>query len=394
MRDHQSGHLALSRRHTLGLLVGGLATAATARAATPKAWAAVDQLGAATLADHLEPGFSLSVMKNGAFVYSKGFGFANLETRTPVSPTSVFRIGSVNKQFTAAALALLAEEGKLSFDDALAKYLPEFPRAADVTLRQMLNHTSGIGNYTNRVNPQDMLRAMRADYNSAELLKAMIEHTSPTFVFEPGTDWAYSNTAYVLLGLVIEKITGEAYAAHVKRRLFEPAGLTRTSVDSAAEIVPDRVSGYTSHPGSATEFDNAAYISMTYPGAAGAMRSTSEDLCRWHLALFGGKIIKPTSLEEMLKPGLLKNGQLPEVSRGPGPKKPLKYGFGLGISELDGRKMIAHSGGIPGFASLLTTLPDDHITVATIANTDDVMRGNFMARQQAVVDAAIRAALA
>jgi CubicO group peptidase (beta-lactamase class C family) len=244
------------------------------------------------------------------------------------------------------------------------------------------------------VNPQDFLRDMRIDYSSAELLKAMIEHTSPAFVFEPGTDWAYSNTAYVLLGLVIEKITGESCGPFMKRRLFDPAGMTRTAVDSAADVVPDRVSGYTGHPGSTTGFDNAAFISMTYPGAAGAMRSTTEDLCRWHLALFGGKIVKPASLAEMVKPGLLKNGQIPEVARGPGPRKPIKYGFGIGTGELDGHKIISHSGGIPGFGSVLTTLPDDHITVAMIANLDGEGRPQFMARQQALADAAIRAALA
>jgi CubicO group peptidase (beta-lactamase class C family) len=394
MRDHQNAPFALSRRHTLGLLAGGLAAATGARAAAPKPWAAVDQLGAAMLTDHLEPGFALSVMKNGVFVYSKGFGLANLETRTPVTPSSVFRIGSVTKQFTGAAFALLAEDGKLAFDDPLAKYLPDFPRAADVTLRQMLNHTSGIGNYTDRVNPQDFLRGMRMDYSSPELFKAMIEHTSPAFVFEPGTGWAYSNTAYVLLGLVIEKITGEAYGPFLKRRLFDPAELKRTAVDSVADVVPDRASGYTGRPGSATEFDNAAYISMTYPGAAGAMRSTTEDLCRWHLALFGGKIVKPASLAEMIKPGLLKNGRLPEAARGPEPGKPIKYGFGLGTGALDGHTLISHSGGIPGFGSVLTTLPGEHITIAMIANFDGDGRPQIMARQQALTEAAIRAALA
>lgn len=393
MHDQEMTRFTLSRRHTLGLLVGGLATASVARAAEAKGWALVDQLGTALLGDHLEPGFSLSVMKNGAFVYSKGFGFANLETRTPATPHHVFRIGSLNKQFTAAALALLAEEGKLTFDDPLAKYLPEFPRAADVSLRQMLTHTSGIGNFTDRVNPEDFKRAMRFDYNSAELFKAMVEQTAPTFVFEPGMGWAYSNTAYVLLGLVVEKIAGEAYAAFVKRRLFDPAGMTRTAVDSAAEVVPDRASGYTGHPGSAVDFDNAPFISMTFPGGAGAMRSTTEDLCRWHLALFGGRIVKPASLAEMIKPGVLKNGQLPEASSGPGARKPIKYGFGLGISERDGHRVIAHNGGIPGFGSSLVTLPDDHITVAMIANSDGDGRPQSMARLQAITEAAVRAAL-
>jgi len=394
MIDTPRSRFALSRRQTIGVLVGGAAYASGARAADVSGWAMIDQLGAAEIADHLEPGISISVMKDGAFVYSKGFGLANLETRTPVTPHHVFHIGSITKQFTAASLVLLAEAGKLSFDDPLARYLPDFPRAADVTLRQMLHHTSGLGNYTDRLDRATFMRAGRVDYTSAELFKAMVEQTAPTFVFEPGTDWAYSNTAYVLLGLVVEKVSGEPYAAFFKRRLFDPAGMKQTAVDNLADVVPDRVSGYTGHPGSLVEFDNANYISMTYPGAAGSIRSTTEDLCRWHLALFGGKIVKPASFAEMIKPGRLNNGQLPLGAMGPGGKKPLQYGFGLAISTFEGHTSIGHSGGIFGFSSDLLTLPDQHITVAAIVNADGGERPQALARLRALIAAAERAALA
>lgn len=390
MSDRPSPDASLSRRASLGLIAGALA-ASVARAAEPVGWDAVDRAGAASIAEHLEPGFSISVMKNGAFVYSKGFGLANLETQTPMTSHHVLRVGSVTKQFTAAALMQLSEAGKVSVDDKLSLYIPEFPRANEVTLRQMLTHTSGIGNYTDRVHPQDFLRDARFDYASPELLKAMIAQTQPTFVFEPGTSWAYCNTAYVLLGLIIEKLTGEPYNAVFKQRLFDPAGLTRTAVDDLAPVVPDRASGYTHHAGSSADFDNADYISMTYPGAAGSMRSTTEDLCRWHLALFGGKIVKPASLAEMVKPALLKTGQLPTA---PGGKSPLKYGFGLSPSEFEGKTRISHDGGIFGFTSILQSFPDQKVTVAAIMNFDGGGRPSSMPRLHAIVDLAARAALA
>ena len=384
---------ALSRRGALAIFLGGAAAASGAWAADPTGWSAVDQLGEAVVADHIAPGFSISVMKGGAFIYSKGFGLANLEIPTPATPHHVYHVGSVTKQFTAAALALLAQEGKLSFDDRLSKFIPEFPRAADVTLAQMLHHTSGIGNYTNQPRPQDFQQAARLDYDNPALLKAMIDLTKPAYVFEPGTDWAYSNTAYVLLGLIVEKVSGESCVSFYKRRLFDPAGMTQTAVDNMADVVPYRASGYSGHPGSSTAFDNTSYISMTFPGAAGNIRSTTEDLCRWHLALFGGRIVSPESLAAMIKPGRLNNGALPLAAMKPGPKTPLKYGFGLQTDDFDGHVMIGHNGGINGFITTLHSFPKEGVTVAILINGDPSGRPTFMPRMQAIQDAAARTAL-
>ncbi|MGC1303714.1 MAG: serine hydrolase domain-containing protein [Caulobacteraceae bacterium] len=274
----------LTRRASLGLAVVGLFAAAAHAADESSGFAAVDAAAAKLIDDHSAPGLSLSVLKAGKFVYSKGFGWANLETGTPVTPRSIFKIGSISKQFTATALMQMQEEGELSVDDKLAKFYPDFPKASEISLRQMLTHTSGLGNYTDTRPREKFYQDSRRDYD-ADALYAAMRATDPLYVFEPGADWAYSNTAFVLLGLIVQKVAAEPYGSYFKRRLFDPAGLNDTAVDEMAQVVSSRASGYSAHAGSDTDFDNASFISMTYPGGAGAIRSTSQDLCRWHEAV-------------------------------------------------------------------------------------------------------------
>jgi CubicO group peptidase (beta-lactamase class C family) len=400
----------LSRRFALqaglglaaGAAVPGAVAAAASRspaaAATPKALASVDAMAAALIADGITPGLSLAVSRGGSIVYAKGFGAANLETNTPVTPDCVFRVGSVSKQFVAAALALLAEEGKIGLDDRLSKYLPLFPRAGDVTLRQRITHTSGLGNYTDTTPREAFFRAARTDYGDAELLAAMA-NTAPLFKFEPGTSWSYSNTAYVLLGLVVTSVTGQPYGEVLRKRLFEPAGMTQTAVDDAGDVVPHRASGYTAKPGAPGVYRNADYISMTFPGAAGALRSTPSDLCRWHAALLGGRIVKPATLTEMLTPARLKSGELPDAPPSPldppgGAKKPMKYGFGLFTGEFDGREFVEHGGGIFGFITFFRSFRPQLATVALVVNYDGFDTPAKMQRVSDLRDAAARGVLA
>ncbi len=364
--------LDFTRRGSLALALGG-AWAATARAAdAPSPWDAVDAAARKTVADEASPGVSISVSRNGKLVYSKGFGSANLETGTPVAPTSLFKVGSITKQFTAAILMQLMEEGKLSVDDPLAKFYPSFPRANQITLRQMLSHTSGLGNYTNTETRKAFIDAARVDYDDDALYRLMLG-TKPLYPHEPGTIWDYSNTAYVLLGMVAQKVGGEPYPVLYKRRLFDRAGLTDTAVDNAATVVPGRASGYTSHADGSPGFDNASFISMSIPGGAGFLRSTSIDLCRWHTALFGGKVVGAESLKLMTTPHRLKSGALPMQALPPGAKgapKPIEYGFGLQSSTIEGRHALGHGGGINGFASMLQSFPADGITYAVLLNCE------------------------
>ena len=406
--DHPLVATSVSRRAALQL-----ALAAAAGMAVPTAFgssrgkgtaanpfAAVDTMAESLIAGHVTPGLSLAVMRAGNLLYAKGYGAANLETNTPVTPETVFRVGSISKQFIATAIALLAEEGKLGYDDPLSKFLPLFPRAHDITLRQMLTHTSGLGNYTETQPPTAFFRQARTDYGDAELLAAMA-NTSPLFKSEPGMAWAYSNTAYVLLGMVVQVVSGEAYGEFLRRRLFEPAGLMNTAVDDAADVVRNRASGYSAKtptaPGTPGGIRNAEYISMTFPGAAGAMRSTASDLCRWHAALLGGRIVKPETLQLMLTPALLKNGELPEAPVPPNapkdaPREKMRYGFGLATGEFEGHSFVEHDGGIFGFISMLRSYQREKVTVALLMNYDGFSSLEQLKTVRDVRDAAARIA--
>ncbi|WP_181159947.1 serine hydrolase domain-containing protein [Sandaracinobacter neustonicus] len=388
--------LVMERRTALGLAGAAMLMGATRGWAQGAGWTKVEALAADFLAKGFSPGVAITAARDGQPFYSKGFGMANLETGAAVTPASVFRIGSVTKQFTGAALALLEAEGKLSLNDRLAKFLPAFPGAAEVTLLQMLHHTSGYGNYTNQKNPADFHSFGRLNHDPQALEDMMREQTNPMFVFSPGTDWRYSNTAYVLLGRVIERVTGAPYADYFAKRLFAPAGLIATAVDNEADVVPNRASGYSAKKGDPKAFVNADFISMTVPGAAGNIRSTTEDLCRWHSALFGGKILPPAALKRMLQPGVLNNGKLPMVPADrakPDEKKPMSYSLGLFTQEIEGRKFIEHGGGIFGFISAMGTFPAERISIAVLTNSNAQEREGYAAAHKALVDTANRAAV-
>jgi D-alanyl-D-alanine carboxypeptidase len=367
--------------------------AGSARAAeVDPLWADVDAAAAKLIADQATPGLSISVLRKGRFVYSKGFGFANLETQTATTPKSVYMIGSITKQFTAASVMLLAEAGKLSVDDSLSKYFPDFPRGGEITLRQMLTHTSGLGDYqigATSIQRARLIQQARLDYDADALYKAMLA-TDPLYVSSPGTVWVYSDTAYVLLGLIVQKLAGEPYGSFFRDGVIARAGLADTAVDDAADVVSHRASGYASRKGEPGRWDNAHYISKTFEGGAGAVRSTSEDLCRWHEALWGGRVVSAASLKEMVTPNRLKGGELPMSAPGPGytaPPAPVQYGFGLETTTVDGRQSIGHTGHIPGFSSSLQTFPTEGVSIAILTNGDD--RAPVKAIREVVVVAAV-----
>ncbi|GIL41562.1 serine hydrolase domain-containing protein [Roseiterribacter gracilis] len=332
--------------------------------------AAIDKAAAAAVAAGESAGLQVAVYKDGKPLLVKGYGVGSLELKTPVTNDSVFRIGSVTKQFTAVALLLLQEEGKLSLDDKLSKYYPDFPRAADITLKQMLNHTSGISNYTD--DPSFAKDGMIK--RTSDEMVTFIAKLPKTSDFDPGTGWRYSNSAYFILGGVVEKAAGKPLADVLKTRLFVPLGMTHTALDDEAEVVAGRVAGYSATaPG---KFANAAYLSMTIPGGAGSMRSSATDLAKWNAALFGGKILKPASFEAMTSPGKLNNGEnssaamkRPDAAKDAPPPRKREYGYALQMSDEEGHEKINHGGGIFGFSSMLTEFPKDHVTVVVLANT-------------------------
>src|ERR1700679_2645509 len=238
--------------------------------------ASIDKAAAAAVTAGESPGLQVAVFKDGRPVLVKSYGSANLEQRVPVSNDSVFRIGSVTKQFTAVALLLLAEDGKVSLQDKLSKYYPNFPRADDITLEEMLHHTSGIYNYTSA--PNFTVDGMI--HRSTDEMLEFIGKLPKTQDFEPGTNWSYSNSAYFILGGVVEKAAGAPLAKVFKTRFFTPLGMSHSALDDETEIVSCRASGYSgTAPG---KFTNAAFISMSIPGGAGSVRSTATDLATWN----------------------------------------------------------------------------------------------------------------
>jgi D-alanyl-D-alanine carboxypeptidase len=235
-------------------------------------------------------GLSVAVARGDRLIVDRGYGVADLEWNAPAEASTIFRIGSMTKQFTAAAILKLAEQGKLGLDDPLSRYVPEFDTGGrTVTIRQMLNHTSGIPEYT--MQPGFFGRLSLIDVSDAELLQLV---SGTPFDFEPGAGWRYSNTNYYLLGMVIAKASGRPYAAFMQDEFFTPLGLAHTRYGSESEIILHRAQGYAFNPNTGSHSNDAA-ISMNTPGAGGALVSSAGDLVRWQVALTNGRVIRPAS---------------------------------------------------------------------------------------------------
>lgn len=384
----------MNRRAALGLGLGGLAGAATigcliqrdkppatqvATVAAPplKNWPTLDALGEKMVKAKQTPGLSLSVMHAGTLLYSKGFGLAQVGTDQAVTPQTGFRIASITKHFTAAAILLLAEDGKLSVDQPLSRFLPNFPRSSEVSLRQLLSHTAGLNDYINGQSKSILDEAARRDYNSTELL-TVVENRKPLYKRQPGEAWLYSNSGFTLLGLVAERLSGQPLGDFMHERLFKPAGLTRTAIDKSCTAVSG-CSGYRPNYHAETKFDQVLPISPSFASGAGAIRSTTEDLCLWQAALMSGKVLKARSLQAMLTPVMLKDGTPALEKRGP---ETLQYGFGLGLGTQGSLRFASHGGRINGFTGHLRMFPDQALTVAILYNSDGGGAPGFSAAQR------------
>ncbi len=302
---------------------------------------------------------SVLVARDQTILLDKGFGFANLEWNLPNSPTTKFRLGSVTKQFTAASILLLQERGKLNVDDPVKKYMSDAPPAWDkVTIYNLLTHTSGIPSFTGF-----------PDFASTEAIPTTPEKLVARFrdkplEFQPGEKWNYSNSGYVLLGYLIEKISGQTYEKFVQENIFTPLGMKDSGYDSNSAIILRRAAGYAPSPNGPV---NAGYVDMSIPLSAGALYSTTEDLLRWEQGLFGGKVLSSASLQKMTTPFLH------------------DYACGLGVSAAKGRKLIEHGGGIEGFNTQLSYYPDEKLTVVVLGNLNGTAPGEIAERMAQVV---------
>jgi len=295
-----------------------------------------------------EPGAAVIVRKDGRTIFRKGYGMADLELGVPVEPDMVFRLGSITKQFTAVSVLMLAAEGKLALGDPITKYLPDVPTGGKtITVEHLLTHTSGIKSYTNM---EEWLQMWRKDMTPGEIIG--LSKDKP-LEFDPGTRWNYNNTGYVILGALIEKVSGETYEGFVTAHIFAPLGMKHSHYGNVEPVIPRRVPGYQMGKDG---FVNAPYLSMTQPYAAGSLLSSVDDLAVWSDAVFSGKLVGKEWLDKAFTPYRLADGE----SSG--------YGYGWFVANDRGHLSIEHGGGINGFTSYEMTFPADGLFIGILTN--------------------------
>lgn len=292
------------------------------------------------------PGLSLAITRGGELIRAAGYGLANVEHSVPATSDTVYQSGSVGKQFTALAVMMLAEEGRLALNDPISRYFEGAPEAwTDVRVRHLLTHTSGIREW------DEPEIDYRKDYTEDELVKLAMK---PPLDFTPGTQWSYSNTAYVLLGVLVRKVSGQFYGDFLRERVFKPLGMSSTRVISEADIVPHRAAGYRLEKG---VLKNQNWVSPSLNTTAdGALYLTVLDLARWDAALWSGKLLKPSSYTQTWTPVRLASGAT------------YPYGFGWSLGEQRGRPMIEHGGSWQGFRAAIARYPDDRLSVMVLSN--------------------------
>lgn len=316
--------------------------------ATPAAADSVDDYVRGVLEKKKIPGASVAIVRDGRIVKAEGYGFANLELDAKASADTIYQSGSLGKQFTAAGILLLAEDGKLELDDRLSKHFPEGPAAWHrITIRHLLTHTSGLKDYEGR-NDIDL----RKDYGEDDLLAVMMELP---LQFEPGTQWSYSNSGYLVLGILTSKLAGKHWSDFQNERIFAPLGMTTTQVITEKDIVKNRAAGYALDEKG--ELKNQAWVAPSLNRLAdGSLYFTVKDLAAWDAALCLRTFLKPASFEAWWTPVRLDSGTS------------YPYGFGWGIVEQRGERLIEHGGSWQGFRSAIARYVDQGLTVAVLAN--------------------------
>ncbi len=291
-----------------------------------------------------EPGAALIVVRNNRVIFRKAYGMADLQLDCAMEPGMCFKLGSVTKQFTAVAIMRLVEQEKVSLADPLTAYFPEFPQAdSAITIRHLLTHTSGFDDYIDFAH-------IREDVSLQDQIAVIREQER---VAAPGEKFHYSNPNYILLGRIIEIVSGRSYADYLQQKLFEPLKMTSTRLGDQATAIPGLVSGYRQRDG---QYINAPYMSMTHPWSAGGLVSNVDDLARWQAGLRGGKLISLASLKQCFTAFTLNSGESAE------------YGYGWFVDKWKGRYKIAHGGGVFGFVNHCLFLPQEGLYVALLSN--------------------------
>lgn len=298
-------------------------------------------------------GAAALVARNGEILFQKGYGMQDLKNHIPVTPETEFRIGSITKQFTAAAILKLQEEGKISVNDKLSKFIPDFPRGDEVTIHHLLTHTSGIHSYTNR---PDFLSNVEKTIKSSDLVELI---KADPYDFDPGEQWSYNNSGYFILGYIVEQVSGLSYNDFLRVNFFEPLGMHNTGVHYKGIKLGHEAAGYSF---SGSDCNLALNWDMSWAGGAGNLYSTVGDLFKWNEGLYNDQVLNESSLPAAFTPVKLNDGTLP--------KSIGKYGYGFIIGEFRGLENIGHSGGLNGFSTNLIRFPELNITVAVLSNAE------------------------
>jgi CubicO group peptidase (beta-lactamase class C family) len=308
----------------------------------------VDEYIKGQMEQHRIPGIALRIIQDGKITKTATYGMANLELNVPVKPETVFEIGSITKQFTAAGILLLAQDGKLSVDEPISKYLKNTPATwTNIMIRHLLSHTSGIKSYTG-LTGFELTRHLTQE----QFIRAIGERP---LEFQPGESWKYCNTGFNLLGYIIENVSGKKYWDFANERIFRSLEMTATRDRRPGDVIPNRAAGYeqTNHMWINRDYD------LTDVFAAGAIVSNIGDLTKWNAALDCDAILNAASREQMWTPTKLNNGKL------------TKYGFGWFIESVDGHRNIGHGGATSGFSASIQRFPDDKLAVILLSNTDE-----------------------
>jgi CubicO group peptidase (beta-lactamase class C family) len=287
---------------------------------------------------------SILVSHKDTILLEKGYGFQDVQTKTPNTAYTIYQIGSVTKQFTSAIILKLVELKKMSLEDKLNKYYPGFPHGDSITIENLLTHTSGIYNYTN---DENFMKTEAIKPSNEKNMLALFEHKP--LDFPPGTSWSYSNSGYALLGYIIQKVTGIPYEKEVRKYIFSPLKMNSSGFDFTHLSNDNKATGYWALSESNTATAGIVDSSVAY--SAGSIYSTIGDLYKWHRGLLRGDIIKKSSLEKSFTP--FKN----------------KYGYGWSIDSIYNKRRVSHGGGIFGFISNITLLPEDDICIVVLTNT-------------------------
>ncbi len=324
---------------------------------SPEQLASIDNFVAAEMTREQLPGLALGIYSRGRILLAKGYGLSNVELSVAVKPETLFQSGSAGKQFVSAAVMMLVEEGKLSLDDSIAKYFPNAPESwKPILVKNLLSHTSGLAEYESpeRIGPKGPFY-LRLDFTEDELVSKV---QALPIEFKAGEKWDYRNTNYLLIGVIIHKVTGKFYADYLQQVIFKPLGMSSTRLISEADIIPNRSSGYEIRNGN---LKNEEWVSPTFDSTAdGTLYFNVMDLAKWDEALYGTNLLKQSSLDRMWTVYRLSDSQ----------PNPGDYGFGWNIGNMNGHKLIGHGGAWQGFTCHIARYTDDSLTIAVLTNLD------------------------